>query len=132
MILFAINNPKPVPEKDFEANFENSLGKSSESIPTWWTTLNPNLFTTNTGTFIKFVMFLVKTAILLCKLLCKIYPTWKKRQYKTIVCHVIASDYTKDIRISQDIWFILPEISDQPITSNRSSLSSNLQVFCEQ
>src|SRR5918994_2080401 len=75
---------------------------------------------------------LVKTAILLCKLLCKIYPTWKKRQYKTIVCHVIASDYTKDIRISQDIWFILPEISDQPITSNRSSLSSNLQVFCEQ
>jgi hypothetical protein len=33
MILFAINNPKPIPEKDFEANFENSLGKSSESIP---------------------------------------------------------------------------------------------------
>jgi hypothetical protein len=33
MILFAINNPKPVPEKDFEENFVNNLGKSSESIP---------------------------------------------------------------------------------------------------
>jgi hypothetical protein len=33
MMLFAINNPKPVPENDFEANLENNLGKSSESMP---------------------------------------------------------------------------------------------------
>jgi hypothetical protein len=32
-MLFAINNPKPVPEKDLDTNFENNLGKSSESIP---------------------------------------------------------------------------------------------------
>jgi hypothetical protein len=33
MILFDINNPRPVPSKDFEANFEKSLGISSWSIP---------------------------------------------------------------------------------------------------
>jgi hypothetical protein len=33
IILFEINNPNPVPSKDFVANFENSLGKISESMP---------------------------------------------------------------------------------------------------
>jgi hypothetical protein len=33
IILFDMNNPSPVPSKDFVANFENSLGKISESMP---------------------------------------------------------------------------------------------------
>jgi hypothetical protein len=33
MILFDINKPSPVPTKDFEANFEKSLGMISGSIP---------------------------------------------------------------------------------------------------
>jgi hypothetical protein len=33
-ILFEIYNPKPVPLKDFVANFVNSLGNISGSIPT--------------------------------------------------------------------------------------------------
>jgi hypothetical protein len=32
-MLFEINNPKPVPESDFVANFVNNLGNISESIP---------------------------------------------------------------------------------------------------
>ncbi|HEY7079986.1 MAG TPA: hypothetical protein VH500_09810 [Nitrososphaeraceae archaeon] len=28
-----MNNPKPVPEEDFEANLENNLGNRSWSIP---------------------------------------------------------------------------------------------------
>ena len=33
MILFEIKSPRPVPEKDLEANLENSFGKISGSIP---------------------------------------------------------------------------------------------------
>jgi len=33
IMLFEINNPNPVPSKDFVANFENSLGKISQSMP---------------------------------------------------------------------------------------------------
>jgi hypothetical protein len=28
-----MNNPRPVPENDFEVNLENNFGKSSESMP---------------------------------------------------------------------------------------------------
>jgi hypothetical protein len=28
-----MNNPRPVPEKDFEVNLENNFGKRSESMP---------------------------------------------------------------------------------------------------
>jgi hypothetical protein len=32
-ILFAINNPRPVPWSNFDANFENNLGSISGCIP---------------------------------------------------------------------------------------------------
>jgi hypothetical protein len=32
-MLFEMNNPKPVPISDFEANFVNSLGNTSGCIP---------------------------------------------------------------------------------------------------
>jgi hypothetical protein len=39
--------------------------------------LNQNILTRNTSSLVEFIMFFAMAAVLLCKLLCKFYSSWK-------------------------------------------------------